>query len=136
MKDADLGYYQTEGVLIVMLGIETDVDILDIVRAEKKAIEAADRRIQDWQKRIKKGDFFKRITSDGLEIFGEVLEDYEGNFRTCRCYSIVCPEGERGSIHVSQIDQLVDRQTFEMVKNKLGTAWRLALKRLKAEGYL
>jgi len=117
--------------------IEPCESIEELVRSEEFARQAADSRTQDWQRQIKKGDCFKRLTPYGLEIFGEVLKGYEAedlkNFRVCRCYSFVCPEGEIGDVHVSTIDSLIDRDTFEMVKNKLIKTWRLALKWLNGE---
>jgi len=120
--------------------VETDTSILGIVRSEKRMRETADHKIQDWQRQIRKGDCFRKSTADGLEIYGEVLREYETdcmkNFRLCRCYSLACPEGETGSVHVSTIGNLIDRRTFESVKRKLIKGWKLALSMLKAEGYL
>jgi len=59
--------------------------------------------------------------------------EYE-NLRECRCYSLACPEGEIGNVHVATVDKLIDRRTFESVKAKLHRAWRLALNRLAAQG--
>jgi len=120
--------------------VETGASILEIIESDRIMTEMADSRTQDWQKRIGKGDCFKRWTPDGLEIYGEVLGDYETkylrNFRICRCYSMACPEGEIGQVHVSTVNTLIDRETFEAVRNKLGKAWRLALKKLKEEEFL
>ena len=120
--------------------IATDASILGIVISEKRMREAADSRTQEWQRQLRKGDYFRKVTSDGLEIYGEVLREYETdcmkNFRLCRCYSLACPEGETGSVHVSTIGSLVDRRTFESVKRKLTKGWKRALSKLKAEGYI
>lgn len=117
--------------------IEAIESIERLFETEKRAREAADARTHDWQKQVRKGDCFKRVTPDGLEIFAEVLREYTlpdmRNFRECRCYSFVCPEGEVGDVHVSTIDSLIDRATFEMARSKLIKAWRLALKRLNDE---
>ena len=112
--------------------IELCESIEGLVRSERLAREAADNSAQEWQKQIKKGDCFRRLYY-GLEIYGEVLGDYGGNFRICHCYSFVCPEGEIGRVHVSTIDHLIDRQAFEKVRDKLGKAWRIAKMRLKNE---
>ena len=117
-----------------MLRIEPCGSIAELLRAQRLAEEAADKQVQEWQKRIKAGDCFKRL-DDGLEIFGEVLESDERNWRICSCYSFACPEGETGRVHVSQMDILIGRKTFESVKNKLGKAYRLAIRKLEAEGF-
>jgi len=116
--------------------IETCESIEELLRAYREAERAADARVQEWQRQIKTGDCFKQTTPDGLEIFGEVLgPDIGGkNWRSCRCYSFVCPEGEAGSVHISQMDTLIDRKTFEAIWSKLKKAYRLAIKRLEEQG--
>jgi hypothetical protein len=57
------------------------------------------------------------------------------NWRRCRCYSMSCPEGEIGSIHVSQMDNLIDKRAFESVKNKLGKAYRLAIQKIRNQEF-
>ena len=95
----------------------------EMMEAERKAREEADERVQTWQERIKVGDCFRRSTPYGFEIFGEVLGEYEQehlrNYRYCCCYSMACREGERGDVHVSVIESLLDRGTFEQIKKKL-----------------
>lgn len=116
--------------------VETCDSIVAILRAQELAEKAADLRIQEWQEQIKKGDCFKRMTPDGLEIFGEVLgPGLSKNWRRCRCYSLACPEGESGSVHVSQIDTIIDRKAFESVKDKLGKAYRIAIQRVGKEEF-
>jgi len=122
-----------------MLRIEIDEPIVSILRAHREAEKAADARVQEWQGQVKTGDCFKQTTTDGLEIFGEVLRGYNlpdrSNWRECRCFSFVCPEGEMGDVHVSQMDELIDRKTFESVRDKLGKAYRLAIERSKEKGF-
>ena len=93
------------------------------MEAERKAREAADSRTQEWQKQIKVGDCFVSPTSYGFNIYGVVLKGYNQehlrNYRYCNCYSVACPQGERGDVHVSTIGALIDRETFEAVKEKL-----------------
>ncbi len=95
----------------------------EMMEAERKAREAADRNVKPWQALIKKGDCFRQWTPYGFEIFGEVLEEYQEehlkNYRLCHCYSLACPEGERGDVHVSVVDALIDRGTFEQIKKRL-----------------
>jgi hypothetical protein len=112
-----------------IMTIEIGESIMDMVIAERRSREKADSNVHSWQREIGKGDCFKRI-ADGMEIYGEVLEDYGSgefrNFRECRCYSLSCPEGEIGSVHVATIDRLIDRKTFDKVKTKLHRAWKIA----------
>ena len=95
----------------------------EMTEAERKARESADKRVQEWQRRMKKGDCFRQWTPYGFEIFGEVLGEYDQerlkNYRRCCCYSIACREGERGDVHVSTISADLDRGTFERIKRKL-----------------
>jgi hypothetical protein len=120
--------------------IATDASILGMLISEKRMKETADDRTQEWQRQVSKGDCFRKVAPDGLEIYGEVLNDYGTddmeNFRLCRCYSLTCPEGEIGSVHVSTIGSLVNRKTFQSVKRKLVKGWKLSLRRLKSEGYI
>jgi len=80
-------------------------------------MQAADERVQEWQKAIKKGDYFWQETEYEFSIYGEVLEnDYEGelqHYRFCKCYSSACPEGEIGDVHLSVISGILTREEFE-----------------------
>jgi len=119
-----------------MLRIETVESVEGLVIAEERAVKLADARVKDWQRQISVGDCFKQTTSDGLEIFGEVVgQGWRENWLTCRCYSFVCPEGETGFVHISQINELRDRKAFESVKDKLGKAYRGAIRSLKEQGF-
>ena len=44
---------------------------------------------------------------EDLAVFGEVLEGYQEahlrHYRFCRCFSVACPEGEVGDVHVSTV---------------------------------
>jgi len=54
------------------------------------------------------------------KVFGEVLEGYTEahlrHYRFCRCYSVGCPEGELGDVHVSTVLCLVSRAFFEALR--------------------
>lgn len=80
-------------------------------------MQKADERVQEWQKAIKKGDYFWQETEYDFNIYGEVLEDdYEGelqHYRFCKCYSSACPEGEIGDVHLSVISGILTREEFE-----------------------
>jgi hypothetical protein len=83
-----------------------------------QAMQAADDNTQEWQKAIKKGDCFWHDTEYGFNIYGVVLknayrEKHMINYRFCKCYSEVCPEGEIGDVHTSVIGGLLTREEFE-----------------------
>jgi len=117
----------------MLIEIDPDRSIVVILREQKRAEEAADQRMQEWQERIKTGGCFRRM-ADGLEIYGEVIGDgWKENWRRCRCYSFICPEGEAGFVHVSQMDELISRERFEAIRKKLGMAYKIAMSRVKEE---
>jgi hypothetical protein len=119
-----------------MLRVEFGESIVGILEAQERAEKTADKRVQEWQIHIKERDCFIQIASDGLEIFGEVLGPGSSkNWRLCRCYSFACPEGEMGYVHVSQINTLINRKNFEMRRDNLGKAYKLAIKELKDKGF-
>jgi len=83
-----------------------------------RAMQEADKRVKPWQAQIKKGDYFWQDTEYGFQIYGEVLknayrEKHLRNYRFCKCYSEVCPEGEMGDVHVCVIGGLLTREEFE-----------------------
>ncbi len=98
-------------------------EILGKLDTIRKGWEAADLKVQNWQKEIKTGDYFHQLTPNGLNIYGEVLYEYKSggliNLRICRCYSIDCPEGENREIHVSTITHQVSKGEFENAREKL-----------------
>lgn len=100
-------------------------DTLDeMMQAITKAREAADRRVKSWQAAVKPGDYFAQDTDYGFMIFGHVLateDDFykadEGmHYRCCNCFSVACPDGEVGDVHVSVISALISKTMFEAIK--------------------
>jgi len=92
-----------------------------------QAMEAADARVRPWQAAVKIGDcFIADGGEEGLPVFGEVLEAYAEphlrHYRLCRCYSVACPEGEVGDVHVSTILCRVSRAFFEAMRQ---AGWRM-----------
>ena len=85
-----------------------------------EAMKADDAWALPWQTRVNPGDCFMSDSGEGFPVFGEVLESYREkrlqHYRFCRCYSVVCPEGELGDVHVSTILCLVSRALFERLK--------------------
>ena len=90
---------------------------------ERKTRETTDARIQEWQKQIKVRDCFRQSTPYGFNIYGEVLEECRAthleNYRFCHCYSITYPIGKKLNVHISQMNELIDRKTFEVMKKWL-----------------
>ena len=41
------------------------------------------------------------------------------NYRFCYCFSVACPEGERGDVHTCVITEVISREAFEASKAKL-----------------
>ena len=94
----------------------------------RQAMEAADAHVKPWQAAVKVGDCF--IADGGEEdllVFGEVLEGYREthlrHYRFCRCFSVACPEGEVGDVHVSTVLCLVSREFFEAMRQE---GWQMA----------
>ena len=46
----------------------------EMLDALTDAMEAADSRVQEWQKAIKKGDYYRQETEYGFDVYGEVLK--------------------------------------------------------------
>ena len=86
----------------------------------EEARKAADARVKPWQADARPGDCFVYFNEDDLLIFGEVLERYDQHgmqhYRFCRCYSVACPQGELGDVHVSVVWQFVSREEFEQAR--------------------
>jgi hypothetical protein len=101
----------------------------DLGRAMKKA----DARVKPTQAAIKPGQYFINYQYDlGFPIFGEIMdietlganpeeqkyinEDYAQPhmryYKPTKAYSVACPEGEYGDIHVSEIDAIIDKELF------------------------
>ena len=99
-------------------------DSLEAAQARlRQAMEAADAHVKPWQAAVKVGDCF--IADGGEEdlvVFGEVLEGYREahvrHYRFCRCFSVACPEGEVGDVHVSTMLCLVSRAFFEAMRQE------------------
>jgi len=88
----------------------------------RREMAAADARVQPWQAEVEAGDYFVRQTPYEFQVYGEVLPDEEPreadgrHYRFCKCYSIACPDGELGDVHVSVIERLLSRQEFDDAK--------------------
>ena len=66
--------------------------------------------------------------ADLLTIYGEIIESpfeqdreifaqpHMKHYRLSRCFSVACPEGEIGDVHVSSIRSLLEKETFELAR--------------------
>jgi hypothetical protein len=83
--------------------------------------------VKDWQRELKKGDYFVRNAGVGIPVYGEVVQssgEYRGrlrDYRFCKCYSMMCPTGELGDVHISTVDRLLTPNEFEGAKAR---RWR------------
>ena len=104
-------------------GFDSYEEMMDAI---DKAREAADTRVAPWQADVKAGDYFVQATEYGFLIFGHVQESDEEfyktdkgkHFRFCRCFSVACPEGELGDVHVSVITLVISESVFRRYEAK------------------
>jgi hypothetical protein len=120
----------------------------ELVEQERKARERADRYVQPWHYKLRAGDIVVSDPGIGFPIFHELLDnekivaenfekygdDYEEegqyildlycfgeqpwNYRFCRNYSEVVPEGELGDIHLSIAQLKICSEEFEEIREK------------------
>ena len=101
-------------------------DLDDLFSQMQSDQEAADSCVQEWQTAIKPGDYVCR-PGPGFLIYSEILDDPEPrdsgleNYRFTRSYSIACPAGELGDIHVSTIERTLAAHEFQNIKER---GWR------------
>jgi hypothetical protein len=105
--------------------IITNID--DFFAAEVKAREEADSHVQPFQADLRPGDFFVRFPDYDLVIWGEILEPHPedaplyaeahmANYRSTRSFSLACPQGEIGDIHVATVTTTIGRAQFEAAR--------------------
>ena len=118
----------------------------EMMEAERKAREAADARVQPWQLKSKAGEILVSDPGYGFAIFHEILDneklvsegfkkygdDFEEegistldtycfspkpcNYRFCNNYSVVCPYGELGDMHLSIAVGKITKKDFDELK--------------------
>ena len=103
----------------------TQFDSLDEMYNEmEKQRLGADAQVQPFQSAVKPGDFYRQHTDYGFQIYGEILPDEElrperlKHYRFVQAYSVACPEGEMGDVHVSQIDEVISPAVFAVAKEQ------------------
>jgi len=119
----------------------------EMMDAERKAREAADAKVLPWQLKARSGDILVSMPYEDLAVFHELLDnekivkknlwkygdsyEEEGiytldiynephmrNYRFCRNYSEVVPDGELGDIHLSIAIGKVSKEVFNELKEK------------------
>jgi len=113
------------GLRAIMIYIQEFDSFEEMMEAIERAREEADKRVKPWQRKIKVGDYFEKETPYGFKVYCEVLDEYDEphlkNFRFCRCYSVACPDGELGDVHVSTAKRKITKEEFEEMKRR---GWR------------
>lgn len=111
------------------MGVYSFDDVDGLFKEMRKDMDAADINAKPWQLKIKAGGYFVRWSELGFNIYGEILVEGEPRqkelqlYRLCRGYSVACPQGEMGDIHVSTIERLLTKAEFEEARKK---GWRQA----------
>ena len=71
---------------------------------------------------VKKGDYFYKAHEAGISIYGEILRVYKNKnmngYRFVKAYSIACPKGELGDIHISTIEKILSNAEFEDARKR------------------
>jgi len=86
--------------------------------AMEKQRTIADMFTKPFQRAVDPGDYYTQTASDGLTIYGKILKDPEQrapqfkNYRFVEAYSVACPEGELGDIHVAGITRIITCDEF------------------------
>jgi hypothetical protein len=86
--------------------------------------QRADQCMQPFQEAASVGGHYLQRSAYGFDIYGKILEDPEPrpnhlrNYRFVEAYSVACPEGELGDMHVSQIDRLITSAEFLAAKEQ------------------
>lgn len=130
-----------------MVEIQIFNSFREMMEAEQKAREAADARVRPWQLRARSGDILVSLPYDDLPVFHELLDnekmvkeylwkygdsfEKEGiytldiynephmkNYRFCRNYSKLVPQGELGDIHLSVTIGKISRECFNDLREK------------------
>lgn len=104
------------------MAVSTFLTIEELFESMQRDREQANEHIQDWQWKVKPGDNFIR-TDSIVPIYGTVLEipeedanlyeqEHMKGYCLTKCYSVMCPAGEVGDIHISSIDRTISQDEF------------------------
>ena len=119
---------------------DSDEEMADALSA---ANSEASLRVDDWQAAITAGCFYYAVDyEEQLVIYGMVLDPVAGeraagaserevqyveemykapgmeSYRAARSYSVYCPEGEMGDIHVSTVSGVLTQGQFEAAREQ------------------
>ncbi len=101
----------------------TSFDSLDDLFSEmERQRTIADAQVQPFQAAAAPGDFYRQDTDYGFSIYGEILKEPEPrpeqlkHYRFVQAYSVACPRGEMGDVHVSQINEVISPAVFQVAK--------------------
>ena len=109
----------------------------DLMKRMAEASRAADERVRPAQAAIRPGEYFINYKPEyGLFIFGKILdyrtlgvdpeeqeyvnESYEQPhmkyYKPSHAFSVACPMGEYGDVHVCEIDVVMDKELFDFYR--------------------
>lgn len=103
-------------------------ELIEHIRDVREALDSIP--VQSWQNAMTYGDCFVQLVGGELDIpcdiYGEIIKsEYEEDIaalaktpkiRLCKCYSVLCPEGEYGNIHIGTMTLKLSRETFNTAK--------------------
>jgi len=98
-------------------------DFKDFVKEETATQEEAKKYVKAWQKDIKEGDHYVMDMGLGFLLYGEILKPYDSFYETeegsyyrfAKAYSIMCPKGEAGDVHIASITKLITKEEFDNI---------------------
>jgi hypothetical protein len=94
----------------------------DMFSAMEMYRQRADQSVQPFQAKAKPGDHYLQESAFGFSIYGKILDDPEPrpprleNYRFVEAYSVACPKGELGDLHVASIDRIITYDEFLYAK--------------------
>lgn len=106
-------------------------DVDDVFKYLRERTEDAATRVQPWQSELKPGDYYLRLVQEGdvvIAVYGEILEpEYDPedgpnlyntpsmrDYRFSRSFSVGCPSGELGDVHVSTVGKKLSPTQFNL----------------------
>ena len=98
-------------------------DLDEMFRQMREDQQAADGSVRDWQASVKPGDYVAR-SGPGFMIYSQILDDPEprdaslAHYRFTRSYSLACPSGELGDLHVSTIEKIITADDFKAARER------------------
>jgi hypothetical protein len=73
----------------------------------------------DWQTKIKKGDYYEIVSECIPTIYGVILEPFrEIGYYHVRAYSEWCPNGQEGHLCIVEPTRILTRQEFDYARSQ------------------